>query len=202
MQHFRGMRKALAMLAAGLLLVSCRGKERPPDVAQLVSELCGSDPRKSGEARLQLIGLGEPAVPALSALLRTGQPAERLAAANALWGFGARARSAVPDLAAALGDGEPALRVAAAMALENMGAAAAPAVPALVKAIGDRDGSVRQAAVKALAAIGPAAREALPALTRALKRGSWPEADEAVRRIRSLPAGAPIDPSAPGAGER
>jgi HEAT repeat protein len=75
-------------------------------------------------------------------------------------------------------------------------------VPALVKAIGDRDGSVRQAAVKALAAIGPAASEALPALTRALKRSSWPEADEAVRRIRGIPAGAPSDPSAAGAATR
>jgi HEAT repeat protein len=196
------MRKALAMLAAGLLLMSCRAKERPPDVAQLVRELCGNDARKSGEARLQLIGLGEPAVPALSDLLRSGQPAERLAAANTLWGLGARGRSAVPDLAAALGEDDAALRVAVAMALESMGPAAAPAVPALVKAIGDRDGSVRQAAVKALAAIGPAARDALPALTRALKRSSWPEADEAVRRIRGLPANAPVDLSGGGADER
>lgn len=196
------MRKALALVAAGLLLVSCRAKERPPDVGQLVAELCGSDARKSGDARLQLIGLGEPAVPALAALLRSGQPSERLAAANTLWGMGARARGAVPDLAAAVADTEPGLRVAAAMALENMGAAAAPAVPALVAAIGDRDRSVQQAAVKALAAIGPAARDALPALTRALKRGSWPEADEAVRRIRGVQPDGPHDPTGAGADER
>jgi len=34
---------------------------------------------------------------------------------------------------------------------------------------------------------------ALPALTRALRRGSWPEAQEAVRRIRGLEPGAAIE---------
>jgi len=47
--------------------------------------------------------------------------------------------------------------------------------------------------VKALGAIGPGARGALPALTRALRRGSWPEAQEAVRRIRGLEPGTPIE---------
>jgi HEAT repeat protein len=79
------------------------------------------------------------------------------------------------------------------MALQNMGEAAAPAVPALTKAITDRELSVRQASVKALGAIGPPAKGALPALTRVLRRGSWPEAEEAVRRIRGLQPGAPIE---------
>jgi hypothetical protein len=52
---------------------------------------------------------------------------------------------------------------------------------------------VRQAAVKALGAIGPAAKPALPTLTWALRRGSWPEAEEAVRRIRGLQPGAVIE---------
>jgi hypothetical protein len=30
-------------------------------------------------------------------------------------------------------------------------------------------------------------------LTSALRRGSWPEAEEAVRRIRGLEAGAPVE---------
>ncbi len=90
----------------------------------------------------------------------------------------------MPELAAALADPDPGLRVTAAMALESAGAAAAPAVPALVQALGDRDSRVRQAAVKALGAIGPGARAALPELTRELRRNSWPEAEEAVRRIR------------------
>jgi HEAT repeat protein len=66
-------------------------------------------------------------------------------------------------------------------------------VPALAKALGDREPGVRQAAVKALGAVGPGAKAALPALTRALRRGSWPEAEEAVRRIRGLDPGAPVD---------
>ena len=52
---------------------------------------------------------------------------------------------------------------------------------------------MRQAAVKALGAIGPPAKGALPALTRVLRRGSWPEAEEAVRSIRGLAPGAPIE---------
>jgi HEAT repeat protein len=126
-------------------------------------------------------------------MLRTGEPAERLAAANILWAMGARGRAAVPELAAALDDTDPGLQLAAAMALENVGPGAEGAVPALVRALGDRrDRRVRQAAAKALGAIGPAARAALPALTRELRRESWPEAEEAVRRIRGLAPSAPV----------
>lgn len=189
------MRKAIVSLAAFLLvtLPGCRAKEKAPDPKQLVADLRGPDAEKSGRARLQLITLGEPVVPALAELLRSGTPAERIAAANTLWGMGSRARAAVPDLAAALADPDPALRVAAAMALENMGRAAEAAVPSLAKALGDREARVRQAAVKALGAIGPVARAALPTLTRALRRGAWPEAEEAVRRIRGLEPGAPVE---------
>jgi hypothetical protein len=52
---------------------------------------------------------------------------------------------------------------------------------------------VRQAAVKALGAIGPPAAAAVPTLTRMLRKGSWPEAEEAIRRIRGLEPGAPIE---------
>ncbi|HVO13271.1 MAG TPA: HEAT repeat domain-containing protein [Vicinamibacteria bacterium] len=179
------MRK-LTVLAAGLVLLvsGCRAKERPPDVDRLMADLRSDDPQRSGAARLELIRLGEPAVPALSRLLRSGSASERIAAANALWAMGPRARGAVADLALALGDPDATLRLSVAMALQNLGAAAAPAVPALVRALEDRDPAVRQAAVRAIAAVGPGASAALPALTRALKRGSWPEAEEAVRRIR------------------
>ena len=189
------MRKAVLSLLALLLvaLPGCRKKETAPDPGQLIADLRGADAAKSGRARLQLITLGEPAVPALAEMLRSGTPAERIAATNVLWGMGARARAAAGELSAALDDADPALRVAAAMALENMGAAAADAVPALAKALDDPEPGVRQAAVKALGAIGPAARAALPALTRALRRASWPEAEQAVRRIRELDPGAPVE---------
>jgi len=189
------MRKGTLSLLAVLLtaLPGCRAKEKPPTPEQLIADLRSGDADKSGRARLQLITLGEPVVGALAEMLRSGTPAERVAAANTLWGMGARARAAADDLAVALADTDPELRVAAAMALESMGAAAETAVPALANALGDRDARVRQAAVKALGAIGPAARGALPTLTRALRRGAWPEAEEAVRRIRGLEPGAVVE---------
>jgi HEAT repeat protein len=197
------MRKVVLSLFAVLLagLPGCRGKQATPDPNQLVADLRGPDPEKSGRARVQLITLGQPAVPALAEMLRSGAPAERITAANTLWGMGARARGASGDLAVALTDADPALRVAAAMALENMGAAAVDAVPALAEALGDPEAGVRQAAVKALGAIGPDARAALPTLTRALRRASWPEAEEAVRRIRGLEPGAPVELGPEGPGE-
>jgi len=191
------MRKAVlplfAVFLATVALPACRKKEAPADPNRLVAELRSPDAEKSGRARLLLITLGEPAVPAVAELLRSGTPPERIVAANTLWGMGGRARAAVPDLTAALAETDPALQVAAAMALENMGPAAEAAVPALAKALSDREAPVRQAAVKALGAIGPAARAALPTLTHALRRGTWPEAEEAVRRIRGLEPGAPIE---------
>jgi HEAT repeat protein len=190
------MRATSTILGCVVLAVAvsaCRAKEDKPDIPRLLAELRSSDPQASGQARLKLLQLGEPAVPALAEMLRSGTPAERVAAVNTLWGMGPRARAAVPDLVATLADPDPALRVAAAMALENMGDTAAPATQALAKAITDRDLRVRQAAVKALGAIGPPAAAAVPALTRVLRRGSWPEAEEAIRRIRGLQPGAPIE---------
>jgi hypothetical protein len=176
------MRNRVAVVAslalAAALVPGCRKNEAAPDLSQLVADLRGPDAEKSGRARLQLITLGEPAVPALAEVLRSGTPAERIAAANTLWGMGSGARAAAGDLAVALADADPALKVAAAMALQNMGAAAVDAVPALAKALG---------------AIGPEARAALPTLIRVLRRGSWPEAEEAVRRIRGLDRGAPVE---------
>ena len=93
------MRKAVLSLLALLLvaLPGCRKKETAPDPKQLIADLRGPDAEKSGRARLLLITLGEPAVPDLAELLRSGSPAERMAAANTLWGMGrARARRPCP----------------------------------------------------------------------------------------------------------
>jgi HEAT repeat protein len=175
---------------SGLAATGCGGAARPPDARALVADLKSPDAARSGEARLKLISLGEPSVPALVELLHSEEPRERLLAATTFWGMGPRARSAAGDLADALRDADPQVRVTCAMALENMGPAGADAVPSLVGALQDGDRRVRQAAVKALGAIGPAASAALPALTREIKRQSWPEAEEAVRRIRGVSAGA------------
>jgi HEAT repeat protein len=189
----RAKSTVLGLVVLAVAVSACRAKEDKADVPRLLAELRSADPQASGQARLKLLQLGEPAAPALAEMLRSGTPAERVAAANTLWGMGPRAGAAVPDLAATLADPDTELRVAAAMALQNMGEVAAQAVPALTKAVSDRDVRVRQAAVKALGAIGPPAAAALPALTRVLRRGSWPEAEEAVRRIRGLEPGAPIE---------
>jgi HEAT repeat protein len=170
-------------LASLLALAACGGGPEGPDLPGLIADLKSSDAKKSGEARLELISLGEVAAPALIDLLQNGSPADKVLAATTIWGMGARAASAAPALATALGDPDPELRVTAAMALENMGPAAAEAVPALTKALHDRERPVRQAAVKALGAMGPAASAALPTLEREIERESWPEAEEAVRRI-------------------
>ncbi len=187
------MRKALVLVVAVLaLLPACRRKQGPPDVAKLIGQLHSGDVQEQGRARLTLIALGEQAAPALAEMLRTGGAEERLAAANILWGMGPRARAAVPELARALDDRDAGLQLAAAMALENIGPGAEAAVPALVRALSERrDRRVRQTAAKALGAIGPGARAALPALTRELHRESWPEAEEAVRRIRASAPGTP-----------
>jgi len=191
------MRKSIFLLASLALLGACRAKETPPVVPALLADLQSTDPEKAGRANLELIRLGEPAVPGLVELLRSPDARLRKLAASTFWGMGGKARAAVPALADALADPDPALRVSVAMALENMGAEAQGAVPALVRALSDRDRRVRQAAVKALGGIGPGAAAALPALNRVLKRGSWPEAEEAVLRIRGV-GGAPApDPGLP-----
>jgi HEAT repeat protein len=191
------MRLAIPLLATvAVALSSCGKADAPPDPARLVAEMRGPDEARRGAARLQLITLGEPAVPALLDLLRTGSPDDRLAAANTFWGMGPRAAAAVGDLVALLVDPDPRLRVAAAQALEAVGPAAAPAVDALVSALSDPDRAVRPA-VKARGGIGPGARAALPALARLLRRGSWPEAEEAARRIGGVVSeGGPPEPVA------
>lgn len=178
------MRKCLALLLTSLtLLVACRGRESKPDITGLVAALQSGDAEKSGRANLELIRLGEPAVPGLIEMLKDPDPRVRGLAASTFWGMGGKARAAAPALAEALSDPDPSFRTQVAMALENMGPDAKDAVPALITALSDPDRGVRQASVKALGSIGPAAKAAVPALSRALKKGSWPEAQEAILRI-------------------
>jgi HEAT repeat protein len=169
------------------LLVGCSTTEKAPDVAGLITDLQSTDSQKSGRANLELIRIGEPAVPPLIEMLQGGDPRLRALAASTLWGMGGKGRAAAPALGEALADPDPELRTSVAMALENMGPQAGEAIPALVKALSDSDNRVRQASVKALGAIGPAATPAIPVLTRALKKGSWPEAEEAILKIRGRP---------------
>jgi HEAT repeat protein len=179
------MRRSLALLLSILTVgVACRSREVPPNVSNLMADLQGADAERRGRASLELIRMGEPAAPLLAGLLASEDPELRARAATTLWGMGEKGRAAVPALAAALSDPDPELRISVAMALGNMGQAAAEAVPALTNLLYDPNRSVKQAAVKALGAIGPPARSALPVLNRILRRSSWPEAEEAVLKIR------------------
>lgn len=195
------MRSRFGLLVAGLVLflggaLSSCSKAAAPDPAALVQKLKSSDATVSGAASLEIINLGEPAVPALVSLLQDPDPRFRALAARTFWGMGKKAREGVPALAAALADPETEVRQAVAMALENMGDAAAGAVPDLVKALRDDDGQVRQWAARALGSIGPAAESAVPALIRAARAESvMGVAEEAIRKIR--PAAAPESPPTP-----
>jgi len=168
-----------------LLAAGCRARPKEPTVDELLAALAGPDEQKSGEARLALIALGEPAAPGLIALLGSADPRLRLRAAVTLWMLAEKGRSAVPALAHALGDADVEVRRAVAMALGNMGSQASPAVPALTRALRDSDGSVRQYAAKALGAIGPAAAEAVPALQELARTDALrATAEEAIARIQ------------------
>ena len=130
----------LLVLGLGLAAPGCRSTPKGPDVDDLMARLKSEDAAVSGAANLEVIRLGEPAVPGLVAMLQSGDVRLRKVAATTLWGLGAKGRAAVPDLAAMLEAPETELRLAAAMALDNMGPAAVDAVPALVKALRDPGG--------------------------------------------------------------
>ena len=172
-----------ALLAA--LALCCRQQPKPPDVAQLLSDLASADADKSGKAGLALIPIGEPAVPGLGVMLATPDARLRARAATTLWGIGAKAGGASDALARALTDSDVEVRRSAAMALGAIGPQAAPAVPALIAALKDQDYAVRPQAAQALGAFGPAAKAALPALAVAAKHdGIRPTVEDARRRIQ------------------
>ena len=180
------MRRAAAVLMAFAVAASAGCRKKPEDrIAEFVEQLRSPDAEASGSAARELIDIGEPAVPAVAALLTDAEPRVRLAAASTLWGLGTRMGAAVPSLADALRDPDAEVRLSVAMALESAGPRAAPAVPALVQALTDADANVRLWSCKALGAVGPPARSAIPALVAASKvdflRGS---AEEALRKIQ------------------
>jgi HEAT repeat protein len=181
------MRRAAAVVAVAVAAMAgsaCQKPDSPANVAALVEDLKSPDEERSGKANLALIRVGEPAVPAVLELLQGEDKRLRSTALLTFWGMGEKAKAAVPALVVALQDPDLDIRNGAALALANMGPAAQEAVPALVTALGDSDRRVRQTAVKALGNIGPAAAPAIPAITRALQKGSWPEAEEAIRQIQ------------------
>jgi HEAT repeats/PBS lyase HEAT-like repeat len=76
--------------------------------------------------------IGEPAVPAITRLLRSPDRTVRERAAQSLARIGPAAEAAVPDLLAALDDPDEDVRRSVIRALGQIGPAAADAVPALL----------------------------------------------------------------------
>src|SRR5262249_38557105 len=109
-------------------------------------------------------------VAAWKAILKKGDPRQRLTAVLALGEAGRDALPALPELTAVLKDPQVLVRRAAAQTLAGLGADAAPAVPALAKALRDPDPVVRQLAGQALTEVG---ESAIPPLLDALKESDW-----------------------------
>jgi len=130
-----------------MLIVTCVLAAAAPRVsAQTARHAAGDSLYEGRPARAWVAQLADPV------------PQERILAAYALAGLGARATEAIPALSEMVRRDElPVARYAAAWALGEMGPAAAPAVPALEQALKDRVGDVRWVVAKSLRKIrGPA----------------------------------------------
>jgi HEAT repeat protein len=94
---------------------------------------------------------GKAVVPALAELLKDNDKFVRLAAVDALLGYGApEAKAAIPDLVRLLKDDDWGFRSSAAIALGRIGPEARAAIPALTELLTDKDARVPQAAAEAL----------------------------------------------------
>lgn len=131
----------------------------PTAIATLIKALSDDDLKVQLAAVSALGRAGDKAVGPLLGLLKTGRPALRLRAAEALAATGSK--SACPGLVEAASDPDPQVRVAACKALAWVGGPAQ--VPALIARLSDADGSVSTAAADALSRLGAIARPALVA---------------------------------------
>jgi HEAT repeat protein len=127
-------------------------------------------------------------VAAWKAILKKGDPRQRLTAVLALGEAGREAVPALPELTAVLKDSQVLVRRAAAQTLAGLGTDAAPAVPALALALRDADPAVRQLAGKALSEVGELA---IPPLLEALKESDWNARAAAVMALDGLSSRGP-----------
>lgn len=146
------------MRRAALLLCSAALGAVPPALSELLTDLHHGDPFRRGEAATALGQLGEPAVPALAALLRNGPVEARRGAAIALARMGVAGRPALPELIQALTHRDHGLRQAAAHAIGGLGTLAEAALRELTACLHDPDDSVREAATLALSRVDPLGR--------------------------------------------
>jgi HEAT repeat protein len=126
-------------------------------------------------------------------MLKSGEPAARASAAEALGGFRADPAPVIAGLSAALGDGDVTVRFRAVRSLKGFGSQAKAAIPALTRAaVEDRDATVRAAAAEALGAIGPDAATAVPTILSIVARPTTPAerlaaADALIRITQNTP---------------
>lgn len=108
----------------------------------------------------------ERTVAALSGTVESGNPAAKVAAADALAVLGPRAKAALPALLAQFGHEFPWVRVSCQAAVGAMGK---EAVPALMETFENNTGGPRVRAAFVLGGIGPEAKPAVPVILRIMK---------------------------------
>jgi HEAT repeat protein len=153
------------------------GRIGAPAGKYLAKALTSPDPAARSGAMLVISRMFPPPPDAAAALpnaLKDGDPAVRLAAAEALGTYAMTAPRSLPknaarELAEALKDKDAALRAAVIFPLSRLAPKSRLATAALIGALKDRDLEVRRSAASAVGTLGPAAEKALPALRENLK---------------------------------
>lgn len=131
-----------------------------------VSRLAAKDNNVRKEAIAIIVGIGEPALPAVGGALRSKDPWTRFSACMIIEQWGGRASQAVPDLKASLHDELPNIGQRAALALAKL---PPQGVLVLAEALKDKDPTVRLHAASALGSAAGAAKTFVPALTDVLR---------------------------------
>jgi HEAT repeat protein len=163
--------------------------ERDKDALGTITAALGN-PASSRRAAEALTRSGADAVPALVAVLKSGNSDARRIATETLVEIGPVAKAASTDLRQLLTDPDEVIRCTAALALWRV-AADAGGVPTLVELV-DKGGASAGYAATVLGRIGPAAKAAVPALSRVYRSGNGPYAE----------AGAALKAIDPAAAER
>ena len=162
--------KALDDKEAGGLaaeVLAAMGPAAKDAIPCLISAFRESNGRPYARPYRTLVHIGEPAIPALKAVMRK-ESAAGMYAADALGDMG---EVGMAVLIAALGDKSVTVRRNAARTLACMNPGAVEALEPLTKALSDDDKDVRRAAADALGAIGADAKAAVPELRRVLNDG-------------------------------
>jgi len=141
------------------------------EIAELIKTLSEdySSVQNKDIAEAKLVKMGSKAVPALVAVLKSGDLEAAQNAASILGQMGVEAKAAIPVLITVLNHEDWDVGEAAAVALGRMGAEAKAAIPVLITALKAEDLYLREAAARALGEIGVQTKVVVPALIVALK---------------------------------